>query len=77
MLIGKRIAYSVGSKDKEFFGIILDKVDMLQTSTDPALRDFSGRFTITGYLVESEEDGLVYVVQYWRIKRVLGRGQNG
>jgi hypothetical protein len=74
MLIGKQIAYSIGDK-KEMTGVVLDKLDMLQTSSDPALRDNNGKFTITGYLVECDEDGLVYVVQYWRIKRVLGQAR--
>lgn len=72
MLIGKQVSYSIGGKAVAT-GVILDKLDMIQTSTDPKLIEGNGKFTITGYLIESDEDGEVYAVQYWRIKRVLGR----
>jgi hypothetical protein len=72
MLVGRQVQYSVGGKSNAT-GVVLDKLDMIQTSTDPQLADSNGKFTITGYLIESDDDGNVYAVQYWRIKRVLGR----
>lgn len=66
LLVGKRVVYSI-TKDTTSRGIVLDKADIKDKSTDT--------FTVTGYLIQDEASGEISPIAYWRIKKICSAAE--
>lgn len=61
-LIGQDVRFSI-DKEKHSIGKVVDKITMTHTSKESV--------TVTGYLIEERQTGVMYSIQHWRIKQIL------